>query len=159
MSNSLVEREFPVLEQTLKLRHEIIAVLTDDDLTYALPGSNPTLGVLCRESGQIDVAYTRSFKTFTFSNTYVPVDPAIESSVDALRSWLEQTESDLKAALRALSEDDIQKTVKRPFGFTPPVGVQFHIYRESLLIFAAKAVVYLNATGKTIPPQVAGWIG
>ena len=49
--NTLVERELPLLEQTLSLRTQLLDVLTDADLGHALPG-NPSLGELCREAGQ-----------------------------------------------------------------------------------------------------------
>lgn len=44
-------------------------------------------------------------------------------------------------------------------GFTPPVTVQVHIYREALLIFYAKAHVYLKALGKQVAGAWPWWIG
>ena len=37
--------------------------------------------------------------------------------------------------------------------------VQFHIYREALLIFCAKAHVYLKALGKRVTGPWQWWIG
>lgn len=54
--NSLVKREFPLLEQTLALRTQLLDMLTYADLDHALPG-NPSLGELCREAGRVDEIY------------------------------------------------------------------------------------------------------
>ena len=37
------------------LRDELMALLSDDDLAFTPGGSNPTLGELCRELGEIGV--------------------------------------------------------------------------------------------------------
>jgi hypothetical protein len=158
--NSLVEHQFPVLEQTLALRHHLLDNLTDADLAFGLPG-NPTLGELCRESGQYDPIYIESFKTFAMDWTKPPAPTGAESSVAALRDWYTRSDEALKAAIRALSEEDVQGKMidRQEGGFIVPAGVQFHIYREGLLIFCAKVSVYLRALAKSHPEQWETWIG
>ena len=157
--NTLVERELPLLEQTLSLRTELLDVLTDADLGHALPG-NPSLGELCREAGELDGIYIDSFRTFVVDwEKRAPAPQGAETRVSVLRDWYSRSAADLEAALGALSEEEIQgKQIDRR-GYSVPVGVQFHIYRESILIFCAKASVYLRALGKGLPERWRQWIG
>ena len=62
--NSLMAEHGPILEQTLALRHQLMEILTDEDLGYSPGGDNPTLGALCREMGEVEQAYITSFRTF-----------------------------------------------------------------------------------------------
>ena len=70
--------------------------------------------------------------------------------MERLTAWYEQLDRELAAVLEGLEEADVARSVDRGDGFTPPVTAQFHIYREALLIFYAKAHVYLKALGKQV---------
>lgn len=159
-TNSLVQQQFGILDQTLIMRQQVLDILTDDDLAFALPG-NPTLGELFRREGEFEQMYADSFKTLTHDWTYQYTDATtVETSVAALRTWFTQIEGDLKANASALTEEQIHgQMVDRGEGFVFPVMIQFHLYRETLLIFYAKVVVYLRAMNKTLPQQLALWIG
>ncbi len=156
--NSLVERELPLLEQTLSLRGQLLDLLTDADLGHAPPG-NPTLGVLCREAGRLDEIYIDSFRTFAVDWTKETAPQGAETRVAVLRAWYASSDADLKAALGALSEAEVQEKQIDRQSYHVPVGVQFHIYRESILIFCGKASVYLRSLGKDSPDQWRQWIG
>ena len=157
--NTLVERELPLLEQTLSLRTQLLDLLTDADLGHALPG-NPSLGELCREAGQLDEVYVDSFRTFVVDWSRTRSSPqGAETRLSVLREWYSRSDADLKDALAALSEEEVQgKQVDRG-DYSVPVGVQFHIYRESILIFCGKASVYLRSLGRGLPEQWQQWIG
>jgi hypothetical protein len=160
MMNSLVESELPILKATQALREQLMNTLTNDDLTYKLPGENPTLGELCFGMGEIENSYIQSFKTFTQDFAYRPDTDSVGKSVEKLKAWYQTLDTELVAALNALSEDDIvNKHIERGHDFSPAVITQFHIYREALLIFYAKADVYLRALGKRLPGQWTWWIG
>lgn len=156
MSNSLMQQQAPVLKQTLALRGELLSVLSDEDLAYALPG-NITLGEMCVELGELHRHYIESFKTFRFEMSYRHADRSV--GIEALRAWYTELENELVATLEALSEDDLQKMVDRGHGLAFPVPVQFHVFREGLLIYYGKASLYLKALGKTPPPVFQAWIG
>lgn len=158
--NSLVQQQFPILDQTLALRHQLLEVITDDDLSYKLPGANPTLGALCRELTEVEGAYIDSFTTLKLDHSFRHADcETLESSVDALKSRFSEQEEKLKATVAEIPEEDLHnKVVERQF-FSLPMMLNFVVYREALLIFYAKVVVYLRAMEKPIPPQVQGWIG
>jgi hypothetical protein len=173
--NSIVREIFPVttpagLAQSLgpfftdyqALRAQLMEILSDDDLGYRLDGANPSLGALCREIGEIERSYIESFKTFRQDFGYRNADPRLESSVAALSSWYAELDSELRAAIESLSEDDIaNRTIdRRDFpDFKPLLRVQLDIYREALLIFSTKVSVYLRAMGKVLPKQWQEWIG
>lgn len=157
--NSLIEHHFPILEQTLALRQELHQSLDDADLLFALPG-NLTLGELCRQQGEIDVSYIDVFKTFKQNWTYTHPKHTVESDLNSLQGWITQLEAEFKAVVSQLSEEQISsQIVNRGNRLDFSIGIVFHIYRESLLIFLAKASLYLKALDKPLSQQWRGWIG
>ena len=173
--NSIVREIFPVTSPTglaksltpfftdyQALRAQLMVILSDADLGYRVGGVNPSLGGLCREIGEIERSYIESFKTFSQDFGYRNADPRLERKVAALSSWYAELDSELRAAIESLSEDDIaNRTIdRRDFpDFKPTIRVQLDIYREALLIFATKVSVYLRAMGKGLPQQWREWIG
>ena len=154
--NRLIEEELP---GNMDLRDQLLELITDQDLAYKLPGDNPTLGGLCEEMGRTQQIYARSFRTLTMDWGAGGSSPA-PNSVAALAGWFAALDADLIAALSELSDDDLErKQVDRGHGFTPSLFVQFQIYREALLIFYAKASVYLKALEKPYDQQWRAWVG
>lgn len=156
--NSIVTGEFDILHETQAIRNQILERLTDADLAYALPG-NMTLGELCANSGQVQQSYIDALKTFKQSFDYAPVEPGVTTSLDRLKAWLAKLDRDMDDAFAAISEDDVQNRVIDRGGYTMPVRVELHCYREALLIFYGRATLYLNALGKEWSDQMKGWIG
>lgn len=157
--NSLIEQG-SVLKETQKLRDDLMDTLEDSDLAYKLPGDNPTLGELCRECGEIEHIYIQGFKTLTQDWAYRTDDPELATSVERLKAWYKSLDEELATVLGAFAEDDLHsKQIDRGHGFTPTVFLQFHIYREALLMFYAKASVYLKALQKPVSDQWRAWIG
>lgn len=147
-----------VLSATQELRGQLLAVLTDADLGFRPADGCLTLGELCREVGEVQHAYIDSFRTLRNDFSYRH-DPAVSGSVERLTAWYEQLDRELAAVLEGLEEADLARSVDRGDGFTPPVTTQFDIYREALLIFYAKAHVYLKALGKRVTGPWQWWIG
>lgn len=157
--NSIVQEQFPLLAQYQALRNQLMAILSDEDLEFLPGGENPSLGVLCREMGEVEHAYVESFKTFEQDFCYRRNEPGLESSVERLAAWFQELDREIGAAIEALSEDDVQqKQIDRGGGFIVPPGIQLHIYREALLIFYGKVSVYLKAMGKPRSQQWQDWI-
>jgi hypothetical protein len=155
--NSLIEEELP---GNLDLRDHMLDLMTDQDLAYKLPGKNPTFGDLCEEMGQIQQIYANSFRTLKMDWEYGGTRPDSANSVASLRAWFEALDADLIEALSGLAEDDLHsKHVERGHGFEPSLSVQFQIFREALLIFYAKASVYLKALEKPLGLKWRQWIG
>jgi hypothetical protein len=152
--STLMETQGHILRETLKLREQLLDVLDDADLAYRVPG-NPSYGELLAELGSIEIAYTRSFRTFELK---FEAAGAALASVEAYRTWFSSLDKELIDTLDALSDADAGRAVDRG-GWTIPVETQFHIFREAVLIIAAKAVVYLRSQGKEVKTQLTQWIG
>ncbi len=153
------QRELGLLRATTALRVQLLESLSDGDLAFALPG-NPTLGALIREMGEHEGDYIESFTTLTHTWGVRPAEAGVETRVARLQAWFADLDRELEAVLTAIPESDFgTKTVDRGDGFTPPLGGQFHIYREATLIFCAKVSVYLRAMDRPLTPQWQGWIG
>lgn len=155
--NSLLEHELPGSQD---LRDQLMDMISDQDLAYKLPGSNPTLGELCAEMGHIEQVYIHSLKTFKQDWGYRDAQMEATNSVASLTAWYKKLDAELVEALSGFSEDDVHnKQIDRGQGFTPSLYVQFLIYHEALLIFYAKASVYLKALEKPYPDQWKVGIG
>jgi uncharacterized damage-inducible protein DinB len=151
--NSLIESEFP-LRESQNLRYDLMNILTDSDLAYKLPGDNPSLGELCREMAEIEYIYIQSFKTYKQDWSYRPTEADIATSVERLKAWYKVLDEEFEAVIRGFSEDDLHnKQIDRGHGFTPSLFVQFQIYHEAILMFYAKASVYLKALQKPMNEQ------
>src|SRR5262245_36130951 len=107
--NSIIRDYYPTFEMYQALRAQMLEILTDEDLNYRVGGTNPSLGALCREIGETEHAYIHSFTTFTLNFAYGNSDPNLEKKVTELAAWYAQLDRDLKQAVEALSEEDIQQ--------------------------------------------------
>lgn len=153
--NQLMQTQQALLQETLALREQVLQSISDADLAFSLPG-NPTLGQLIAEFGTVEAAYTRSFRDFSLR--FEGGIPQGLQTVEALKNWFKTLDAELMEALNALSDQDLARDVDRG-GWSLPVEANFHVFREGVLIFAAKAVVYLRALAKPLPGQLADWIG
>jgi hypothetical protein len=160
MNSIMTGYYLPAFQEYQVLREQLIAALTDADLGYTPGGTNPPLGVLCREIGEVEQAYIDSFKTFVLDFSYRNTTPGLATSVAQLAAWYANLDADLKATIAGLSEEDISsRLVDRGGDFKLPLQIQLNVYQEALLIFYGKAVVYLKAMGKPLPERMQEWIG
>ena len=157
--NSLIENEFP-LHAAQSIRYDMLRSLTDSDLAYKLPGDNPTFGELCRAFGEIEYCYIQSFKTLKHDWSYRASEPGLATSVARLQAWYRTLDDEFEAVVREFSEEDLRhKQIDRGHGFTPSPLVQFQIYHEALLMFYAKASVYLKALQKPVSDEWQAGVG
>jgi hypothetical protein len=157
--NKLLEHHGEVLDDTQQLRRDLLDVLTDADLQFTPAGNNPPLGELLREMGQFEQMYATSFKTYVHDWSYRYPDPTIATSVPRLKAWFAEMEAALRAALEAMSDDDLERPISGRGGFNPSVVTQFHVYREMLFIYYGRLDVYRRGLGKTVSEQWRDWIG
>lgn len=110
--------------------------------------------------GYIQQVYIHSFKTFRQDWEYRASKPETTNSVASLNGWYKKLDAELYKVLSELSEDDVHnKQIDRGQGFMASPYVQFQIYHEALLIFYAKASIYLKALEKQFTNQWKEWIG
>jgi uncharacterized damage-inducible protein DinB len=160
MTNSIIKNYYSVFEMYQALRQQLMDSLTDEELDFRVSGQNPSLGALCREIGEIEVAYIQSFKTFRQDFTYRNETPGLEHSVDQLKRWFAELDQELKQTVESLTEEDIQnRPIDRGGGFTLLPQIQLEVYKEALLIFYGKVSVYLKAMDKVPHQQWLDWIG
>lgn len=150
--NTIIRDYYPVFQMFQSLRDQLTAVLHDTDLAYTPGGTNPTLGALCRENGEVEYAYIQSFKTFELKEfTYRNTQPGLESSVAALTAWYAELDRDLKATIEGLSDDDLANRKIERGGFDPSPQLNLDTYKDALLLFYGRVIVYLKALEKTLP--------
>ena len=157
--NSIMGDYYPVFQLYQQLRNEMMAILTDEDLAFQPGGENPTLGVLCREIGEVERAYIESFKAVSIDFSYRNTEPGLEGSVERLSAWFASLDQELKAVVEGLSDDDIQSRMVDRGSFKLPPQIQLDVYKEALLIFYGKSIVYLRAMGKSVPQRWHEWLG
>lgn len=161
--NSLAREHIPrtFFVEYQALRDQLMEMLTDDDLGFRIEG-NQSLGEHCRNIGEAEHCYVESFKTFRLDFAYRNTGPGLSRSVRALSSWFRELDRELAAAIGNLSEQEVSgspiERVDMP-DWKPLPATVLDIYREALLIFYAKASVYLRAMGQSLPQQWQEWIG
>lgn len=158
--NGILSGYYPIFREYQALRNELLDALSDQDLAFSPGGGNPTLGALCREIGETEQNYVESFRTFRHEYAHGGSDPALAGSVAALREWYAELDRGLEEAVSALSDEEIAtRVVDRGGDFRLPPQLQLDVYKEALLIFYAKASVYLKARGAALPQRFREWIG
>lgn len=156
MANSLLTTHGELLDDTQSFRPVLLDLLTDADLRFALPG-NMTLGELCREMGETEHGYIASFRSFRHAWGYRHADDSVTTSLAALRAWYAELDAELREAMASVSEEDL--ATRRVRGDWASLEKELHLYREALLMFYAKAGVYLRALGKSLSESWIDWMG
>ena len=141
------------------LRDQLLEALTDDDLVYSPGGDNPTLGELCREIGEVQYAYARSFDIFEIDFSYRINDDSYAKSVVKLKAWYAQLDAELEAAVKGVTDEDVATRQMERGGYQVPVHISLDILREALLIFYGKVSVYAKAMDLELPQMWRDWIG
>ncbi len=158
--NSIIAEYYGVFELYQSLRNQMMAILSDEELAFRPDGKNLSLGALCREIGEVQVAYIQSFETLRQDFSYRNREPGLEGSVARLQAWFQDLDGRLRAVIEEYSEEDLQiKVIVRGPDFIISPRIQLEIYKEALIIFYGKSSVYLKMLGKPLPEQWREWIG
>ncbi len=157
--NRLLQEKWPWIEGSHAMRTQLIDILTDADLAFSPGGQNIALGALIREMAETEYSYIQSLKTLKQDWLSPNTDADLETSLDRIKAQYQALDEEMKAAISALSDEDIAKTVDRGGGFSMPLDLQLDVYLQALLIFLGKATVYLRAMNKPYSAQIQEWIG
>lgn len=155
--NQIETEFFGLLDMTYNVRNGAIATLDGGDLTFSLPGC-PSVGEVLQAFGDVSASYADSFKTMKQDFSVTAAGRAGITSGETAIEWLAGLDAELKAALSALSDDDLVKPIDRG-GWQMPVMANFHTYREAVLILFGKLDIYLRALGKDLPEEWVAWVG
>jgi uncharacterized damage-inducible protein DinB len=154
-----IEMSWSWIQAMNGLRSELLATLTDSDLTFDPGGANPALGDLLVQMGEIEHSYVSSFVHLTQDWDYRNSDALLRTSVTALTAWFQSLDEQLEAALNALGDDTPERQITRPSGGAMSVDFQMQTYVQSMFIFFGKFVVYFRAMNKALPQHVEDYIG
>lgn len=155
--NSLFDEE---IRGHHSMRDHLLTLVSDADLTYRLPGRNPTLGELLVEMGDLQGTYTHSFETFTLDWAHRRLPPPAPITVASLRTWFAQHDDAMSSALSRFTVDELQvDRIDRGHGFIASPFVQHQVYREAVYIFYGKLSVYLKALERDPGEEWAAWVG
>ena len=142
------------------MRDHLLTVVSDADLAYRLPGSNPTLGKLLVEMGGIQGVYTHSFETFALDWAHRELPPPKPITIANLRAWFDAQDDAMKAALDRFTPEELHvDRIDRGHGFIASPFVQHEVYREAVYIFYGKLSVYLKALARDAGDEWAAWVG
>ncbi len=156
--NSIMEKQYPVFQLYQKMRMQLLDVVNDEQLALSLPNI-PTLGELCVQIGEWQHSYVESFKTFKQDFEYRHPNAAeLVASTDKLRTWWQQLDADLEAAVSTLSEEDIETKLVDKGGWEASLRWNLDIMKECYIIFFTKAWVYLKAEGIATPESWDHWV-
>lgn len=155
--NSLFDEE---IRGHHSMRDHLLTVVSDEELSYELPGANPTLGQLLIDLGNVQGVYTHSFETLELDWTHRQVPPPSPVTVGSLRAWFDVQDAAMKAALDAFTVEELRvERIDRGGGFIASPFVQHEIYREAVYIFYGRLSVYLRALERDAGPTWAAWVG
>jgi len=158
--NKIMHDYYPMFEEYQALRNQLVKLLNDSDLLFRPSDANLSLGGLCREIGEIQVAYIDSFRTLKSNFSYRHKDANnLEKNIIQLKRWYSELDRELKNVIYTLSDSDIETKEIEHGKFRFSIQIQLTVYAEALIIFYGKVSVYLKAMGKELPQQWQDWIG
>lgn len=157
--NDLLKNNWTWIKGVNDMRSGVLEILNDKDLAFTLGGKSKTFGILLKEAGENEKVYIQSFKTFTLESSYNNSDKALSNDIALLTKWFQDLDDEFSTTIFALSENDLENQITRPEGNTVSVEQQIQIYIQAMFIFLGKAVVYLQAMNKPLPPSLEKYIG
>lgn len=144
---------------TATLRAELLATLTDEELSFALPG-NPTIGAVLEQLAATQQSYIECLRTEVM--TWALVEPLWEGHGGVERMTRRFTELDaaFEAVLESISDDVFRDTrIDHGGGYVLPIRGIVHTWVEALVIVYGRLDVYLRAMGRPRSEQWVDWIG
>jgi len=157
--NRLTEQRPHLIDLTHTLRDTVFGEITETDLDFSPGGAALTLRRLLLEQAEIQAAYAESFRSLKLK--FDVVAPADVQTIAQIQAWFAQLDAELFGALNALSNEELSRPhdPRGQMSSRYTVETSFHTYRESVLIFSAKASVYLRALGRDVPKLMKSFVG
>lgn len=118
----------------------------------------PHLAISCGKWAGLSTAILRSFKTLKMDWSCSGA-PELAATVAGIRTWYGSLDDEFEAVIHGYSEADLQNRTINRGHWSSSAMVQFHIFREAVLMFLAKASVYLKAMRKHLSDEWRAAIG
>ena len=112
MNRTLHER-WPWLQPVRGMRAELLALLSNADLSFSPGGTNLPWGALLRELGELEASYIQALQTFRQDFSAHATDVGVERDLTRLTAWFDTLDAELRATLAAFAEADWRKRVVR----------------------------------------------
>ena len=141
-----------------RMRDGVLERLDDADLAFGPGGNSLPFGQLFDDVAALEQSYVDSLRHHV--QQWPSSDRPRQSAggTAQLRERFSALDAAMEAAVVASSNGEDAR-VTRPDGTIRTPHAQVEIYTQALFVFLGKAVVYLQAMGKDLPPSVAHFIG
>lgn len=139
------------------MRDGVLGQLTDTDLEFRLDGENASFGQLFQELADLEQSYSASLHDQA-QRWPDPEDVRGTPTTSQLDQRFDALDIEMEAAFTS-AQKATDVVITRPEGELRTPDEQVEIYTQALFIFLGKAVVYLRAISKQLPPSVAHYIG
>lgn len=157
--NRLMENYLPLFGYYQDMKSQFLALVSDADLAFQVSG-NPSLGALAKEMGETQQSYVNSLKPpYKLNFSYRNEDVSLAASTTALQAWYADLDAQMTALLEGFTDEQLDSVEIGRGTWMVPIQQNMDIYKEAVLIFCAKAWVYLQALGKPLPEQWSDWLG
>src|SRR5436305_1257770 len=132
--NPMMDAKWLWIEAAHGLRAQVLDLLSDADLAFSPGGQTLTFGALWRELGDVEYAYSQALQTFRHEWSAAQRGTEGGNTVSQLQGWFRTQDAELKTALAALGDAELNKPVERGGG---EVSVEFQLdcYLQAVLIF------------------------
>lgn len=158
--NQIEKDFFQLLDMGMDVLASVLTKISADDLELKPAGTELSMGELCRQMCDTAHAYTESFLSKDMDFELRAPERDGPSTGAEFATYLRQLETRMKEVIRSFSDDDLAtvKIDREERWMVPPV-LQFHIYREALLIFFGKLDVYVRMLNVERPVLWVRWVG
>lgn len=136
------------------MRDALIAPLDESDMSFSPGGTNLVWSGLLSEAVAIQSDYLASFETLAMSWS----SRGAELQIDQVRLRLAAQDASMAECLARFGAADMAEVVARP-DLSRTRTEQVEAYAQFVLIFLARASVYVRAQGRQLPPSVAQYVG
>ena len=154
--NRFMKRYPELMEANQKLRHDVLDAISDEDLTHTLGGDTLSLGDLLLQQGRWEDDYVQAWHTLEMRHTSRSAPE--HQTVTGFRTWFHSIEQSIRATLEAMSDEELSRPVKRG-SHSVPLEITAYTYRESLIIFAGKASLYLRSLKRPVSAHLTSFVG
>ena len=154
--NRLMKRYPELMELNQKLRRDVLDAISDEDLGHTLGGDTLSLAELPLQQNRWKDDYVQAWSTLELRHGSQSAPE--QQTVVGFKLWFGSIEQDIRTTLEAMSDEELSRPVKRGT-YSLPLEITACTYRESLIIFAGKASLYLHSLGGPLSAHLKGFVG